>query len=146
MASNAEMLLCAILDCGIADLSVIEDCEYDMEEIAEECRFQFGKVSLNGMSECIFYKGKRGIQDAIDDRINEIEDIDEESRTSDEREEYVDLLSLNPYEDIEEFHNFLDTSVWFKKNGSLYKKYVPSALERFEQNTGYYIEGGEDDA
>jgi len=34
MASNAEMLLCAILDCGIADLSVIEDCEYDMEEIA----------------------------------------------------------------------------------------------------------------
>lgn len=133
--TNEESWLCAILHCGVADFSVI-DCEYDKMELIETCLTEFGEINLNLISRCIVEKGCEDIQDAIDARIIDIEHELEEWECH-ENDEYCALLGLNPWEDIGENHNFLDTSVWFEKNEEDYRKYVPEAIDKFENDTGY---------
>ena len=138
MMTNAEAWLTAVLDCGIADLSVLDGCEYDRDDVVSECRSNFGKVTLNSLSATIISIGKSQLQDAIDDRLIEIEEaLIESERNMDA--EYRALLSLNPFDDIGEYHNFLDTSVWFEKNREAYETYLKEECDAFEQNTGYCL-------
>ena len=46
---------------------------------------------------------------------------------------------------IEWFCNCLDTRVWFRQNGSIYRRYLSSALDSFEDNVGFSLTGGEGD-
>ncbi len=38
---------------------------------------------------------------------------------------------------------FLATHVWFEKNGSTYRRYLPEAVDEFEDNVGFFLTGGE---
>lgn len=49
------------------------------------------------------------------------------------------IRSLNTEEDVSSYHNWLDTHVWFEKNGDIYKRYLQDALEEFYENTGFEI-------
>ncbi len=135
MMTNELAWLCAIMHCGVDDFSVI-DCEYDKMELIEACLDEFGEISLNQISHCIVEKGCEDLQDAIDSRILDIESQYEEWELND-NDEYRCLLSLNPWEDIGERNNYLDTGVWFEQNEKEYRKYLPEAIEEFEDNTGY---------
>lgn len=48
---------------------------------------------------------------------------------------------LDPFEDIQSFHNFIDTYIWIDADDKIeiYKKYVKEALDQFEEMTGFEI-------
>ena len=139
--SFKDDLLVELLGCGYGDLSVLEGCRYDFSEIIEECYSVYGKLELNALARIMFEFGIREIGDYINDRIEEIEDaVEEEDMLSAElKEELYDLRDLDVYEDIQSFHNFLDTSIWVCNHNETYEKYLEKALDMFSENTGYCI-------
>ena len=153
MVQGRDLLLSSILGCGYLDLSVLDDCEYDFDEMVEECKFNFGEISLNGLARTMFAMGIRDIEEWINNRIEEIKGEmeyfyfeDGENEEDDEeymmlRKELEELEELKPWEDIESFHNYLDTSIYFIDNGETYNTYCEEALKEFECNTGYSISG-----
>ena len=52
--NGREELLCAILDCGFADLGMIDDCQYDLAEIYNDLKEFRKDVSLNAVINEIF--------------------------------------------------------------------------------------------
>ena len=58
-----------------------------------------------------------------------------------EEEELAALKLLNPNEDITAYFNCLDTYVYFRKNGEIYRRYLEYELNNFYDNTGFEIEG-----
>ncbi len=143
--SFKDDLLVELLGCGYADLSVLEDCRYDFSEIIEECYGVYGKLELNALARIMFEFGIREIGDYVNDRINSItygvDEEDEENMLSEElKEELHALRNLDVYEDIQSFHNYLDTSIWVCNHNETYEKYLGEALEGFANNTGYCID------
>ena len=139
--SFKDDLLVELLGCGYADLSVLEDCKYDFSDIIEECYSVFGKLELNALARIMFEFGIREIGEAIDKRIDELANyVEDEDELSEElREELNALRDLYVYEDIQSFHNYLDTSIWICNHNDVYEKYLGEALDMFEENTGYCI-------
>ena len=140
--SFKDDLLIELLGCGYADLSVLEGCKYDFSDIIEECYSVYGKLELNALAKIMFDFGIREIGEYIDNRIDELANyVEEEDELPEElREELNALRDLYVYEDIQSFHNFLDTSIWICNHNDVYKKYLGEALLTFEENTGYYID------
>lgn len=140
--SFKDDLLVELLGCGYADLSVLEECRYDFSDIIEECYMVYGKLELNALAKIMFDIGISEIENYICHRIEKIEDeVEEEHMLSEElRKELYALRELDPHEDIESFHNFLDTSIWVNKHHRTYKRYLGLALDEFENNTGYCIQ------
>ena len=136
--TTAEIWLTGILDCGIADISILDGVEYDIERVIAKA-YEFGeKLSLGTVMAAVFDIGRSEIQEAIDERLNELENEMSEEECH-ENEEYRTLLRLDPFEDTNEFHNFLDTHVWFCHNQEEYMKYLKEACDEFEQNTGFCL-------
>lgn len=50
------------------------------------------------------------------------------------------LLDMDPYNDIESYHNCLDTHVWLNRHEEDYQIYLGSALDEFENLTGFSLE------
>ena len=123
MNDNLRNLLAVLLNCGYADLTTLEDCQYDFGDLVENCQFNFGKVELNALVRTMFDLGIQEIVDIIKERKQDTED----------EEERAALDKLDPYEDIQSFHNYLD------KNNNIYKKYLSDALDTFEEKTGFSI-------
>lgn len=130
-------LLTELLGCGYADLSVLDDCKYDMCDVIEYCKDADLDVTLNSLAWSMFQIGLDDINRAIDERVDELDVKDDLSE--EEQEELNALEHLDAHEDTESFHNFIDTSIWFHKNGDVYREYMSKALDEFEENTGYAI-------
>ena len=76
---NSEYLLCALLDCGYADLEMLDDVGYDIVDITKEARLMFGDICLNSIIAVIFQKGLSDLEVAFADNQNRIiDEIDEE--------------------------------------------------------------------
>lgn len=137
MSDFKDDLLTELLDCGYDDLSVLEDCQYDFTDVIEYCKDGGMSLTLNNLAWSMFQIGIADIRRAVEERIDELESQDE--LDDDEQEELEALQELEPYEDIRSFHNYLDTSVWFGKNGDVYRQYMKEAIDEFGENTGYSI-------
>lgn len=220
-------LLCKLLDCGYADVGILDDVEYDVDDIFEELeQMGYEKPDINNVMYAVFCLAKRDVQDKIneikeekqsdlddaestledmksslekkqselEDANSELEDLqdelsdleselegteDEEEKSSieeqiedinskiskleseiseleeevstmessvEEQEDTVsdlqrevdDLDGLEPQEDIESFHNYLDTSIYLSSNEEIYKKY-DELNEVVEENTGFSL-------
>lgn len=130
-------LLAALLDCDYSDPCVLEGVEYDMSDLVEDCNMSFGKVTLNELMMSAFAFGLRDFRKSIDERIEDLEHADE--LTGDEKEELDALKQLDPENDADSFHNYQDTSIWFRENKELYEKYCQKECDEFYENTGYDI-------
>lgn len=139
MADFKTILLSELLDCGTSDVDILEDVEYDISDLVEDCNMGFGKVTLNGLMMSAFAFGLRDFRKSIDERIEELESA--ESLTKAEKKELKALKQLDPENDAESFHNYQDTSIWFNENKELYEKYCQKECDEFEENTGYEIRG-----
>lgn len=136
--NGRESLLTAILDCGTADLSLLDDVQYDWYDIFK--RMEDDTHDLNSVIREVFQVGYEDIQMAVDNRIGELEDIESARELNDDEADELALLrELDATEDFDSYHNFLDTSVWCQDHADTYKKYMTEALEEFEENTGFYI-------
>ena len=130
------------------DLQILDDVGYDIGEIAEELQMEGLKPTLNAITDAIFTKGQQELVEAVDEAIQnrkqEQEDLDEEVDGEEFKQEYDrlqeeidELESLNPEEDMEWFCNCLDTSCWFRDNEDIYMKYLADAIKDIEDNMGF---------
>ena len=85
------------------------------------------------------------LKEAVSDRILvlEAEESIHGKLESEEAEELEALRLLKPDDDIGGDFNFLATHVWFEKNSSTYRRYLPEAVDEFEDNVGFFLTGGE---
>lgn len=145
MEGNRDLLLCAVLDCGTLDLSVIDDVGYDIGEIVEELQAEELKPTLNMITCEIFRMGQRDLENAIDAAIRDRQKMQLETDDSEEGEEEYDRLQkeideleeLDPEEDVDWFCNCLDTSIWFSDNEETYRKYLADEISEIEDNMGF---------
>lgn len=90
MLTQAECILTKLLDCGIADLSVLEDVEYDLDDILDELVIN-NMLSFTSLVESIFFKGIAELTEMIaecqPDVIDELEQLEEMLPKSTDSEE-----------------------------------------------------------
>ena len=126
--TNAESWLCAILECGVDDLAIL-DTKYNYGELVDECKGAYDTISLSHLVSTIVERGCRDLQYAIEWRLWEQIDNDE----------YEMLDGLDPWMDIELQFNYLDTEVRFTRHEDIYKKYMFEACEKFMEDTGFSL-------
>lgn len=151
MMKGRDYLLAELLHCGSLELKLLDDVGYDWCDIIEgydgflhgpSRRKRVKDVGLNYVMWLVFQYGKERIDNAVSDRICELEAIpNERELDEDEEKELKALSTLNPFEDIESSQNCLDTHVWFEQNGRIYREYLSEALDEFAEGTGFEIGG-----
>ena len=53
------------------------------------------------------------------------------------QEQIDELECCDPEEDVEWFCNCLDTSIWFRDNEEIYRKYLEDEISDIEENMGF---------
>lgn len=145
MISAKDDLLITLLGCGTLDLEMLEDVRYDFDEVIGRLDgLPIQEVGFNGLMRAVVDVGIIHIKEAVDDRICELKAAQvERELDEDEAEEYRLLGLLDPDNDIQSYHNCLDTSAWFERNGEVYRLYLEEAIDSFEENTGIPLTGGD---
>lgn len=149
MITSREDFLMTLLNCGSLDLKLIDDVGYDwcdilgMDLVEGLLACKMHKISgINYIMRQVFDFGLSQIENAIDERIEHLRETQENYGISDEQKKELGALEkLNVWEDIESYHNCIDTHVWFDKNGEIYQKYLSDVLDSFADGTGFEIEG-----
>ena len=142
MRTTAEDIACAVLGCGTYDLAMLDDVQYDVTEIILGLMTDnYGEFNINDVMREVFHMGVVDIENAIDQRLDEIGRLGGDDEPDEIKEERAALLALCPVDDIESFHNFIDTHVWItpEHHAQDYRRYLGDALDEFAENTGFEI-------
>ena len=142
MMSAKDSLLLTLLGCGTLDLEMLEDIHYDFDDVIDRLDgLSIQEAGFNGLMRAVVDVGIIHIQEALEEKLAELHGYQDEGvMTEGDKRELQALEQLDPDRDIHSYHNCLDTSVWFEKNGSAYRT---EAIDSFEENTDLYISGGE---
>lgn len=160
-----EAVFTKILNCGTSDLDLLEDIEYDLDDIIEECIVN-DDLSLHGIFRGVFYNAASDFQNAFEENKDEIKEsilkalaeeridyIDsgemtaEELAECDEHKELIGDLKLlnsgklNPEDDMDYFLNYTDTHVSMK-HIDFYRRWMKSEVDQIESNMGWNFEDG----
>ena len=127
--SNQNIVLKTVLECGTADLSILDDIGYDLGEIIEEMLFEDIKPTLNNITSEVFEKGVSELEDLVKARIEDLEGNDKETLAA--------LQSLEPRADINWYCNCLDTHIFFTSHEEIYREYLPKEIAQVEENMGF---------
>lgn len=155
--TKQEEILTNLLDCGTDDLKLLEDIEYDLDDILEYLK-ECGSFNLNSIFREVFKEGAINLNYAFIERKEEIrEQILEEMKTVKEEypdynlennEDYqelendLDLLDsgkLCPMEDLDYYLNYQDTHVYME-HIEFYRKYMSDVVDTIETNMGWEFE------
>lgn len=155
--TKQEEILTNLLDCGTDDLKLLEDIEYDLDDILEYLK-ECGSFNLNSIFREVFNEGAINLNYAFIERKEEIrEQILEEMKTVKEEypdydlendEDYqelendLDLLDsgkLCPMEDLDYYLNYQDTHVYME-HIEFYRKYMSDVVDTIETNMGWEFE------
>lgn len=145
--SGAQSLLCEMLSCGSMDLEILDRIGYGWNEILDQMDWPREGLDFNDVLRGAVSVGIINLKEAVDERILVLE-AEESIHGKLEPEgvgELEALRLLKPDDDIEGDFNFLATHVWFRRNGSIYRRYLTEALDEFEDNVGFFLTGGEGD-
>lgn len=142
MISSREDFLTTFIGCGQLDLRLIDDVQYDWCDVFEYLDLSCcGDHKLSAIMSAVFHLGKNGLEEAIENRIGYLEDTAQTYGISEEQEtELGELKELDPYEDLEEFHNYLDTHITCVNHKAVYEAYLAKELEDFADGTGFEVE------
>ena len=145
--TGTQSLLCEMLSCGTLDLELLDRVGYDWDEVLGRLDWPDGEgFNFNGLLRAVVDVGIIHLRRAVYDRLSELEGIENSRELNDEEAEEAEALyHLDPDQDIEDFFNCLDTHVWFRQNGPVYRRYLSSALDSFEDNVGFFLTGGEEE-
>lgn len=138
--NNQKEFLKAVLDCGDADLILLDGIGYDLVELVAELSRSRTQPTLKNIINAAFAKGIREMQLRLSDRIGELEHISKFASgglNDEEKAELNELRSLNPSKDIQSAFDYQATSIWFARNKELYKKYFRRGIESIEYGTGF---------
>ena len=146
--SNLEALVCNLLKCGPADLAMLERVGFDWPDVIEATGWRgssYTDMDFNSLMDAVVYLGKMSLKDAVKNRIADMEILERRGDLDDDGIAVLfSLIWLNPEEDIQSFHNYLDTHVWFEKHGAVYRKHFAEELDEFAKNVGIEITEGEE--
>lgn len=141
---NDRILLSAILNCGTADLSILDGVEYDWGGIVDEAREEYGEITLGSLFSTVIDFGINDLNLRIDEKIDELKYkiMDTEDDEKIERlENIIQLLKkVEPQDDFGIYFNYLDTHVCISKNIDIYLNYLRDEIEEFENNTGFDLQ------
>lgn len=134
--------LCALLDCGEADLCVLERCEYDLSRLVEKCRNTYGTVYINELIRTIIDTGLDEMCEALtrrETRLKSKQKVNKETMNESQQQELVELKNLYPLNDIWAECDYTRTQVWFQSNMEEYQRYAEAEVALFEKHTGFRI-------
>ena len=141
--ANRDTVLMAVLECGTLDMSVLDDVQYDLDEIVDELFAEGLRPSLNLIMQEVFRKAVEEMADFVEQEIDATTEVQKNASDCEWavylNEKLGALRQLNPLEDIDYYCNCLDTSVYFVKNEDLYREYLPEAVEAIERHTGFSL-------
>lgn len=162
MLTTQECVITKILDCGTADLSLLDDINYDLDDILDSL-MENNCLSLNGIFQEVFIKGAEELQEEFENQKEDIKAeilyrIEEEKsewvesgemtqEELEETEEHEELISdlkllesgdLQPANDLEFYLNYQDTHV-FMKHIDFYRKYMENTVDDIEYKMGWYF-------
>ena len=140
-------LIRAILDCGIDDLSILDDAEADMFEIVDHMKFEGVELSLNNILAEVFKEGIYRLGQAVKELRAELEKERKAGQISDESADKWEKLNrycLNPEEDFGYYVNCRDTSLYFhtdheKEKQEIYEELFGEELQALVDYTGFAI-------
>lgn len=150
MLTTQECVMTKILDCGTADLLLLDDINYDLDDILDSL-MENNCLSLNGIFQEVFIKGAEELQEEFK---NQKEDIkaeilyrieENEAENLTETEEHKELISdlallesgdLQPENDLEFYLNYQDTHV-FMKHIDFYRRYMENTVDDIEYKMGW---------
>ena len=142
MFTNREDILMTLFHCGICDLSLLDDIQYDACDVLEQLGgFGLDDLDINMYVRAAFDLGFIEIREAVENRIDELKSYEERGDlTEEEQEELDEILRLDPDADFGSYHNCIDTHAYIEKNNEVYRRYFQDALDNFENNTGFPLE------
>ena len=145
---SKEEILMELLECGSLDLGMLDECEYNFYDILEECdsfteKLKFCDILYGAI--CLYQKN---ISNKIDERISELDDLMEElddqgladtEEFAEYEEEQKALKELDPYEDITNFINYIDTSIGIpdENKKEIYSKYLSDIINEEDEQIGF---------
>ena len=152
MLTTQECVMTKILNCGTADLSLLDDINYDLDDILDSL-MENNCLSLNGIFQEVFIKGAEELQEEFKNQkedikaeiLYKIEENETENLT--ETEEHKELISdlallesgeLKPENDLEFYLNYQDTHV-FMKHIDFYRRYMENTVDDIEYKMGWYF-------
>lgn len=150
MLTTQECVMTKILDCGTADLSLLDDINYDLDDIIDSL-MENNCLSLNGIFQEVFIKGAEELQEEFKNQkedikaeiLYKIEENETENLT--ETEEHKELISdlallasgeLKPEDDLSYYLNYQDTHV-FMKHIEFYRRYMENTVDDIEYKMGW---------
>lgn len=141
-AENMETLLCAFLDCGRLNLSILDDVNYNLGTIIVRLQNEGIKPTLNAITDSIFCEAVVELAERLGEKIikleSECDEYDEDSNEYKELQEQIDELECcNLENDVDWFCNYLDTSIWFSNNEEIYRKYLKNEIAEVENHMGF---------
>lgn len=163
MITVKESILTYLLDCGTADLEMLEDIGYDIDDIIEELQ-ESNALSLHDIFRVVFRKAGEDLAEAFKEQKDDIRSrieytLEEEQKEYletgemteeelEECEEHISLVNdlklldsgeLQPESDITYYLNCLDTHIYIE-NLDFYKRWMESTIDEIEDKMGFTFE------
>lgn len=138
--SHLEDFVCEFLHCGYQDLKLIDDVNYDWNDIFEYVKPIGEEFDINYLMSAVIEYGITQLEGDVSERRDELADkIVSNNFTPEERKEYDEIYHLDATSDVGYEVNGLDTRVFFKKNKEEYIKYFKESIGYFGYMTGFDI-------
>ena len=138
-------LIRAVLDCGVDDLSLLDDSAADMFKIVEQMRFEGLELALNGIMEEIFKEGIFRMNEAVKSIKKRLELEEYEGTLTEagyEQLEAIRLHNLKPQNDFTYYLNCLDTHLnCDSRKKEIYEEMFEQEMQNLMDYTGFNIEG-----
>ncbi len=138
-------LIRAVLDCGVDDLSLLDDSAADMFKIVEQMRFEGLELTLNGIMEEIFKEGIFRMNEAVKSIKKRLELEEYEGTLTEagyEQLEAIRLHNLKPQNDFTYYLNCLDTHLnCDSRKKEIYEEMFEQEMQNLMDYTGFNIEG-----
>lgn len=134
-----DEILANLLGCGTLDWKCIEDCGFDLRELAERYIKDTGEMpNMENLLNEIFIEGIEMMKEMVEIKKQKV------SYTTyiipDKKEEILkELDKLDPENDFDYDTNYLAASISIIQNKEIYEEYFSEELKEIENEMGYDI-------
>lgn len=138
-------LIRAVLDCGVDDMSMLDDTGADLFKVVERMRFEGLEITLNRIMEQIFMEGISQMDEAVKEARKKLEREEEAELLTEagyEQLEAIRLHNLSPQSDFTYYVNYLDTHLnCDSSKKEVYEEMFEQEMQDLMDYTGFDIEG-----
>ena len=138
-------LIKAVLDCGVNDLSILDESEADIFEVVEQMRFEGLEITLKGIVIEIFREGIFRMSEAVREVRERLENEEKEGNLTEAEYEQLEVIrqyDLNPQSDFIYYVNSRDTHLnCDSSKRDIYEEMFKQEMQDLTDYTGFDIEG-----